>query len=153
VTGASRKAGQHGRFDRAERERLKAEATVHDRFREQMEAKIAQGRVKLIEWNDAVVSTLMGETLPDDCLVAAPPIPDTLLTAVFNALMNDKRTPKERRLDKDRALIDFAAMMKRHLAGRGLTMAEAEEQIATGFGWKDRETLLRMLRKAKARLR
>jgi len=42
--------------------------------------------------------------------------------------------------------------MKEHLAGRGLTMAEAEKEIAAAFGWK-RETLVRMLRKAKARLR
>jgi hypothetical protein len=64
-----------------------------------------------------------------------------------------KRTPKERRLGEDRAFIDFVAMTKQHWAGRGLTMAEAEEQIAAARGWSDRETLLRMLRKAKARLR
>ena len=70
----SRKAGRPSKADLAERERLKAKAAAHDRFRAEMESKIAQGRVKLIEWDDAVVRTLMGETLPDDCLVAAPPV-------------------------------------------------------------------------------
>jgi hypothetical protein len=64
-----------------------------------------------------------------------------------------KRTPKERRLDEDRALIDFVAMKKQHLASRGLTMEQAEEQIAKELGWESRNTLLRMLRKAKTRLR
>jgi hypothetical protein len=64
-----------------------------------------------------------------------------------------KRTPKERRLAEDRAFIDVVAMLKQHLAGRGLTMEEAEGEIATTFGWKNRNTLLRMLQKAKTRLR
>jgi len=150
----NRKAGQHGRSDLAERARLKAEAAAHDRFREEMESKIAQGRVELIEWDEAVARTLMGEKLPDDCLVAAPPIPDKLLAALFNALMNHRRIPKERKRDEDRALIAMIAMMREHLAGQGgLTMAQAEEQIAAIFGWRHRGTLRRMLRMAKTRLR
>jgi hypothetical protein len=147
-----RKAGRPNKFDVAERDRLQAEAAAHDRSREDMESKIAQGRIKLIEWDDAVTRILMGEKLPDDCLVAAPPTPDKLLVTLLNELMSDKRTPKGRRLGEDRALIMVTESMKEHLAGRGLTMAEAEKEIAAAFGWK-RETLVRMLRKAKARLR
>ncbi|MBV8112330.1 MAG: hypothetical protein JO012_21460 [Hyphomicrobiales bacterium] len=58
---------------KAELQRRKAAAAEQDQRRAEIEAKIAQGRVKLIEWEEAVVRTLMGETLPDDCLVAAPP--------------------------------------------------------------------------------
>jgi hypothetical protein len=186
----TRKAGQHGKADLAERKRLKAEAAAHDRFREDMESKIAQGRAKLIEWDYAIVRILAGEKLPDDCLVAAPFPPadqfvldklhsvpakkfdGAMLAALLDLLMSDvpldragvqlvarsiaelmKRTPKEQRLGEDRAFIDAVAMMKERLAGRGLTMAEAEEEIATTFGWKNRATLVRMLRKAKTRLR
>jgi hypothetical protein len=58
---------------KAELQRRTAAAAEQDRRRAEMEAKIAQGRVELIEWEEAGVRTLMGETLPDDCLVAAPP--------------------------------------------------------------------------------
>jgi hypothetical protein len=148
-----RKAGRPSKATLAERARLKAKAAEQDRFRTEMERKIAQGRVQLIDWDTATVRSFMGETLPDDCLVAAPPIPDKILAELFNALMNDKRTPRERRRDQDRALLGFAASMKQHLVGRGLSAAEAEEQVAAARGWKDRETLQRMLRKARARLR
>jgi hypothetical protein len=186
----------------AERKRLKAEAAARDRFREDMESKIAQGRVEVIEWEDAVVRSLMGEKLPDDCLLAAPPIGQFLYrklrdvpaeekqeeaycAALVDLLLSDvlylhsdgtevephavrkavrwvacqiaammkimKSTPKERRLAEDRAFIDYVTDMKEYLAGQGLTMGEAEQQIASSFGWKGRNTLLRKVRMARAR--
>ena len=192
-----RKAGRPTQADLEERQRRRANAAEQDRRRQEMEAKIAQGRVKLISWfeymtGDVDVSDpdvlIAMDTLPPalyppywrflhDKLQDAPSerFEEAVLRALRDLLVSDvaldpeerrwvvqsiadmkaslARTPKQRRLAEDRACLQVVEWQRSDLIRRGLTVSQADDEIARRHGWKDGKTLRRMLKRARKRLR
>jgi hypothetical protein len=125
----------------------------------------------VIQWLANKFMFKTSKSTDGDLFKSTRPTEDEVIAALLDLLASDVRldrtdvqsvakwivdmrrhTPEERRLDEDRAFIDWAAMMKEQLGKRGLTMKQAEEEVAKARGWK-RETLHRNLRLARRRLR
>jgi hypothetical protein len=73
---SARKAGRPTQADLEERKRRRANAAEEDRRREEMEAKIAQGRVKLISWAEYITGDIDDDD--PDLLIAMDTLPPAL---------------------------------------------------------------------------
>jgi hypothetical protein len=73
---SARKAGRPTQADLEERKRRRANAAEEDRHREEMEAKIAQGRVKLISWAEYITGDIDDDD--PDLLIAMDTLPPAL---------------------------------------------------------------------------
>jgi hypothetical protein len=176
-----RTGGRPSNADLQHRANLKAAAAKQDQARAETEAKIAQGefpikREKLpdnILEAGIVTSPAVLKLMPDalkrawlkgasdkqideacksglpDLLTSDIPMGRDVVKAIGAAL---KSTPEEARRNKDRLFIERVEMLKQYYAERGLTVPQAEKEIAEAYGWKPK-TLHKELQRARNRLR
>jgi hypothetical protein len=80
------------------------------------------------------------------------PLDDDARRQIADAWEREHRTKEQASLDAARLFLYFIDMDKRRLNRRGLTMVDAEKQIAAQHGWKV-GTLHKELQRARKRLR
>ena len=176
----TRKAGRPSKAELEQRGQRKRARQRAEERRRQMELRIRQGLVEVVDWNDAVNRHLIGEPLPDDVLVSAPLTPAeqfvrakldavspdqfdaALRQAMIDLLISDVPLDKHIReaiagvlwaltypeLAKRRSLRTKVKFVNRAVADaerRGLTEADAYDELAKGFGHPTGDALRKWL--------